>query len=213
MLACACYYVTISHTTMHTYEIKKFDLPELKGLSQKQLEVHLGLYSGYVKHINLLREQIHDLEHMDKEKYAYAVSELRRRLSFEFNGMRMHEYYFAQFEQGKTPASEKSHLREVVSNKYNSWSAFLEHVNTVSKTRGIGWSILYYDPVGKTPHVAWVTDHELGQLGGLPVILALDMWEHAYMVDYTPAEKAKYLEACFANLNWKVVEDRFDAAT
>jgi Fe-Mn family superoxide dismutase len=76
--------------------------------------------------------------------------------------------------------------------------------------RGIGWTILYYDPIGKTPHVAWINDHELGQLAGLPVIAALDMWEHAYMVDYVPAEKKNYIDAFLANMNWSVAEDRFN---
>ena len=77
--------------------------------------------------------------------------------------------------------------------------------------RGIGWTILAYDPIGKTPHIYWVNDHELGQLAGLPVILALDMWEHAYMVDYVPAEKKNYIEAFLNNVNWKVSSNRFDA--
>lgn len=194
---------------MHQYEERKFNLPELEGLSAKQLNVHLGLYGGYVKNLNLLREQIHDLETKDKEKYAYAVAELRRRIGFEFDGMRMHEYYFEQFENGSQEADTGSPLATSVSEKYGDFEKFIAHFTTVAKMRGIGWSILYYDPIGKTPHVAWVGDHELGQLAGLPIILALDMWEHAYMVDYTPAEKAKYIDAFLANLNWKVAEERF----
>ena len=79
-------------------------------------------------------------------------------------------------------------------------------------TRGVGWAIVYYDPSVKTLHTVFVTDHELGQLAGLPIILALDIWEHAYMVDYVPAEKKNYMDAFFANLNWSVVEKRFDEA-
>lgn len=76
-------------------------------------------------------------------------------------------------------------------------------------SRGIGWSVLYFDPVGNTPHIAWVSDHELGQLGSLPIILAMDMWEHAFMVDFLPSEKKHYIEAFMKNLNWKVAEQRF----
>jgi Fe-Mn family superoxide dismutase len=78
-------------------------------------------------------------------------------------------------------------------------------------TRGIGWSIVYFDPVAETPHVAWVGDHEQGQLGSLPIMLVLDMWEHAFMVDYVPADKKQYVEAFFKNLNWEVIESRFTA--
>jgi Fe-Mn family superoxide dismutase len=97
---------------MHTYEAKKFDLPALPGISEKQIAVHLGLYEGYVKHVNVLRSQIADLEAADKEKNAYAIMEVRRRLGFEFNGMRMHELYFSQFEGGAKPRTEAALLKK-----------------------------------------------------------------------------------------------------
>lgn len=203
---------------MHAYTEKKFNIPNLKGISAKQIEVHLKLYAGYVKHVNLLRENIHALEKESAEKHAYTIAELRRRFSFEFNGMRMHEYYFECFSaQGgsasggeefpKTP-DESSALGRVVIEKYGSWEKFIEHFKAVGMSRGIGWTVLYWDPVGKTPHTGWVSDHELGTLAGLPILLPMDMWEHAYMVDYTPAEKNKYIDAFFVNLNWAVVEKR-----
>lgn len=193
---------------MHTYEPKKFDLPNLDGLSEKQITAHIGLYEGYVKHVNHLREQIHDLQSIDKEKYAYAVMELRRRLGFEFNGMRMHEYYFSQFEGGSAEAKNDSALAGAVSKKYGSWGGFIDHFTTIGMTRGIGWTVLYQDPEASTVHTAWIADHELGQLGGLPVILAMDMWEHAFMVDYLPSEKKGYIEAFLKNTNWSTVEGR-----
>ena len=79
----------------------------------------------------------------------------------------------------------------------------------VSLMRGIGWGVLSWDPIGKKFLNHFVADHELGQLNGLTTILALDMWEHAYMVDYTPAEKTKYIDAFFKNLNGSVVDKRF----
>ena len=198
---------------MSNYEEKKFAIPNLKGLSEKQLTVHIGLYAGYVKHVNLLREKIHEFETEDKEKHAYMIAELRRRFGFEFDGMRMHEYYFEQFEGGFIEKEEKNHLATSVSEKYGSWEKFIEHFSAVGVMRGVGWSVLYHDPRGKVPHVAWVGDHELSQLAGLPIILAMDMWEHAFMVDYMPTEKKKYIEAFFANLNWSVAEERLKKAS
>lgn len=191
------------------YASQKFDLPSLDGLSEKQITAHLGLYEGYVKHVNLLREQIKDLQAADKEKYAYAVMELRRRLGFEFNGMRMHEYYFTQFEGGTTDVDDKGTLAKAVAEKYGSWKDFIDHFKTVGMSRGIGWTILYNDQKSKTVHTAWVSDHELGQLGGLPIILVMDMWEHAFMVDYLPSEKKDYVEVFLKNVNWTVCEKRF----
>ncbi len=193
------------------YTPKEFNMPELKGLSAKQIEVHLGLYKGYVTHVNLLREQIAELTKEGAEKYAYAITETRRRLGFEFGGMRMHEYYFEQFESGTSDQSAS--LNTMLSTKYGSWEDFLEHFKQVGMSRGIGWTVLYYDPVGQTPHVAWVSDHELGTLAGLPILLAMDMWEHAFMVDYTPAEKGQYIAAFLSNVNWDVAAQRYKQAS
>ncbi len=194
---------------MHTYTSRTFTLGTLEGLSEKQIAVHLALYEGYVKHMNVLREQIAELTTLDKEKYAFAVMETRRRLGFEFNGMRMHEYFFEQLENGPQSLDSESALAKAVSEKYGSVDDFITHFKSVAMSRGIGWSVLYADPIANTVHTAWVADHELGQLGGLPVIFALDMWEHAFMIDYVPAEKKNYVEAFLKNVNWGVVEKRF----
>ncbi|MBI3572237.1 superoxide dismutase [Candidatus Kaiserbacteria bacterium] len=192
-----------------TYIARKFNLPTLTGLSEKQIKVHLALYEGYVKHVNLIMEQIQKLKESGVE--PYVVAELRRRLAFEFDGMRMHEYYFAQFEGGKGGDSQSA-LAEAAVEKYGSGKNFIAHIKEVALTRGIGWVVVYYDPVAVTLHTSFVADHELGQLAGLPILLALDLWEHAYMVDYVPADKKSYVDAFFANLNWSVVEKRFDEA-
>jgi Fe-Mn family superoxide dismutase len=194
---------------MHHYEPRKFNLGELTGISTKQLEVHIKLYEGYVKFTNTLRETLAELR-KDSEKNAYAISEVLRRFGFEFNGMRMHEYYFEQFEGGAKSIDTESHVAKALIEKYGSWDDFILHFKNTGLMRGIGWTILAYDPIGKTPHIYWVADHELGQLAGLPVLFAMDMWEHAFMIDYVPAEKAKYIDAFLSNTNWSVVQNRFD---
>ena len=197
-----------------TYAPRTFDLPELKGLSKKQIDVHLALYEGYVKHVNLILDTIKRLKEEDAEKNAFVVNELRRRLGFEFDGMRMHEYYFEQLEGGATEAEEASALGQAASEKYGNWASFITHLKEVAGTRGIGWGVTYYDPRANTLHTAFVNDHELGQLSGLPIILAIDLWEHAFMVDYVPAQKKDYVEAFLDNVNWKLVNERFaNAAT
>lgn len=196
------------------YTVRSFNIPELKNLSQEQLQVHLGLYEGYVKHTNLIMEKIAKLKDENVEDNTYVVNELRRRFSFEFDGMRMHEYYFEQLEDGAALPTSDSPLTDAANEKYGSWENFMAHIREVAGTRGIGWTIVYFDPKGRTLHTAWVDDHHLGQLAGLPIILALDMWEHAYMVDYGPKDKNSYVEAFFENLNWDAVERRFlDAVT
>lgn len=194
-----------------TYPTKTFNLPVLNGLSEKQIKVHLALYEGYVKHVNLLMEKFAAVRAGKLELDPYIVAEMRRRFAFEFDGMRMHEYYFEQFEGGSTPFSADSALGKVVAEKYSPQD-LITHIKEVAGSRGSGWAVVYADPVAQTLHTVFVNDHEVGQLAGLPIILALDLWEHAFMVDYVPAEKKNYIDAFFSNLNWGVVEKRFDEA-
>jgi len=192
-----------------SYTARTFALPELKGLSPEQIAVHLALYEGYVKHTNLILDTIQKLRAEDADANAFVMNELRRRLGFEFDGMRMHEYYFEQFEGGAQPSGTA--LQSIASEKYGSWDGFIAHIKEVAGTRGIGWVVVYHDPKAATLHTAFVNDHELGQLSGLPILLAVDLWEHAYMVDYKPAEKKTYVEAFLENVNWSVVESRLGA--
>lgn len=196
-----------------TYSPKTFNLPKLEGISEKQIKVHLALYEGYVKHVNLIMETLKGYAaYGDKasEGDKYSIAELRRRFAFEFDGMRMHEYYFEQFE-GEKGGDPKSGLARAAAEKYGSGENFIKHIREVAGSRGIGWVVVYSDPRANTIHTVFVNDHELGQLAGLPILLALDLWEHAYMVDYVPAEKKNYIDAFFSNLNWGVVEKRFVA--
>ncbi len=195
---------------MTKYNAKEFNLPDLSGMSHKQVEVHLGLYKGYVAHINKLYEVLEELKN-DPEKNAYSIESVRRRIGFEFNGMRMHEIYFDQFENGKTDEARGGALDEIVSAKFGDFDTFKEEFHKTAMTRGIGWTILAIDKkTDEIPeaHIFWVADHELGQLGDTVPIIALDMWEHAYMVDYTPAEKVEYIKSFFDNLNWELIEKR-----
>lgn len=193
-----------------TYTLKTFDLPVLTGLSEKQIKVHLALYEGYVKQVNLIMEKLVAVRERKLELDPYIVAELRRRFAFEFDGMRMHEYYFEQLRRSEVGApTEASGFAKAVAEKYGSHDDLITHIREVAGTRGIGWVVVYKD--AGTIHTVFVGDHEMGQLAGLPILLALDLWEHAYMVDYVPAEKKNYIDAFFANLNWSVVEKRFDA--
>lgn len=194
-----------------TYTARTFDLPELKGLSKEQIDAHLALYQGYVKHTNLIMEKIAALSE-DAEGNAYLIAELRRRFAFEFDGMRMHEHYFEQFEGGASEVDAGSALASASEERYGKRGGLIPHIKEVAGTRGIGWVVVYADPVAHTLHTVFVADHEVGQLSGLPIILALDLWEHAYMVDYLPSEKKAYIDAFFDNLNWKTVEARFTNA-
>ncbi|MFA5946424.1 MAG: Fe-Mn family superoxide dismutase [Patescibacteria group bacterium] len=187
------------------YTEQKFELLELKGLSAKQIDVHLKLYAGYVKNVNALATKIDELK-ADSEKNALALSELTRRYAFEFNGMRLHELYFEALSGDGVMADGA--LKTAIENQYGSTDKFLAELTAVGLMRGIGWVLLVRDSKNDSIRIIWVSDHEVGHLAGTDVILAMDMWEHAFMVDYVPAQKGDYIKAFFANVNWGVVENR-----
>jgi len=191
---------------MEKFEVKKFNIPTLKGISEKNIEEHLKLYEGYVKHANLILEEV---ANRDSEKDAYAIAEMQRRFAFEFDGMRNHEIYFTSFEGGAKEISE-GELKNKISDTWGSFDNWLARFKTIAKTRGIGWAILYYDKNSDRLLNAWIDEQHLGHLNGCTPILALDMWEHSFVSDYYPSGKATYIEDYFANLNWEVIENNFN---
>jgi superoxide dismutase, Fe-Mn family len=193
---------------MKKFEEMKFNIGELKGISPKNIEEHLKLYAGYVKNSNLILEKIAEYK-QDSEKNAYVLGELQRRFGFEFNGMRNHEYYFRSLEGGPTPVPVGGKLAKAAMEFWPNYESWLAEFKAIAMTRGIGWAMLYYDPETKRLLNAWVDEQHLGQLATCKIILALDMWEHAYVYDYPTSEKKKYIDAFFENLNWEVVEKNF----
>ena len=197
---------------MKKFEEVKFNIGELKGISAKNIEEHLKLYAGYVKNTNLVFDKIGELS-VDEEKNAYVLSELHRRFSFEYNGVRNHEIYFASLSGGAKPLQTESKLKKTIEEQHGSFELWLASFKNLAMTRGIGWAVLWYDKKDSRLLASWVDEQHLGQLNGCDMILALDMWEHAYYLDYAPAEKKKYVEAFFENLNWEVIEKNFLEAT
>lgn len=193
---------------MKKFEAKNFSIQTLKGISDKTTEEHMKLYEGYVKNANLILEQIEELS-QDVAKNTYTIGELQRRFSFEFDGMRNHEYYFGSLENGPVALTEESALKNKITEDFGSFDKWLENFKLVAKTRGIGWATLSYDEKENRLLNSWADEQHLGHLTGLKPILMLDMWEHSFVADYQPSGKATYIEDFFANLNWGVIEGNF----
>jgi Fe-Mn family superoxide dismutase len=193
------------------YEEKKFNIGKLEGISEKTITEHLKLYAGYVKHTNLILEKAGDL--IKNPDTQYAGAEMQRRFSFEWNGMRNHEIYFSLLENSDKTGIKEGKLFAEISKSFGSFDAWLENFKKIATSvRGPGWVMLYRDATTGALLNSWVDEQHLGILNGLDVIIALDMWEHSYYLDYTPAEKSKYVEAFLANLNWEVAEKLFENA-
>lgn len=192
---------------MQHYKEQEFNIPELKGISKQNIEEHLKLYAGYVKNTNAILDQVENLS-SDLDENAQVLTELQRRFSFEFNGMRNHEYYFSAFEGGASEISDGD-LKKAIEKEWGSFDHWLSLFKSIAKTRGVGWAILYYDPVVDRLVNGWVDEQHLGHLLGLTPILCLDMWEHSFVADYQPSGKGKYIDDFFANLNWSKIEENF----
>ena len=191
---------------MKEYTAKTFQIPELVGISTKNIEEHIKLYQGYVKHTNLILTKIEELK-TDPEKNAYALGEVNRRLGFEYNGMRNHEVYFSSLEGGAQAPDESSKLYKKITETWGSFDAWLVEFKMIAMTRGIGWAMLYYDRKDDRLLNAWIDEQHLGQLQDCTLILGLDMWEHSFVADYQPSGKKQYIEDFFKNVNWEVVEE------
>jgi Fe-Mn family superoxide dismutase len=197
------------------FEEKKFNIPELVGISAKTIEEHLKLYAGYVKSANTILAKISeysadsDSAIVATDEHAYALSEVQRRFGFEFDGMRNHEYYFAHFAGGATDLAPGAPLHKAIEEEWGSFDRWLKRFKTLAATRGVGWAILYYDPTAQRLLNSWIDEQHLGHLTGLSPILALDMWEHSYVADYQPSGKKKYVDDFFTNLNWQSCENNF----
>ena len=193
---------------MSAYTPKTFSIPALEGISAKSIEDHIGLYQGYVKNLNAISALLPEYA-KDSEKHAHALSELIRRRSFEFDGMRLHELYFEQLEGGAKPLNPECELAKALDTEYHKPEYFLAMFKAIGLMRGPGWALLYWDPKEKQFLTGFSGEQHQGHFATLPVILALDVWEHAFMPDFGTQGKGGYIDAFFKNLNWDIVDSRF----
>ncbi len=194
---------------MEKYVAKTFPALEngLDGLSKGQLEVHFKLYQGYVNNTNTLLEKIGKfIDNKDFGSPEYA--ELKRRFGFEFDGMVLHEYYFDNMKPNGGKLESGSKLYKKLEEQFGSYDQWEQDFKKTGAMRGIGWAILYQDPKSGRLVNFWVSDHEYGHPAGYQPLLVMDVWEHAYMVDWQATERGNYIEAFFKNINWQVVESR-----
>jgi len=199
-------------SSIGSYKARQFNLSGLNGISDQTLEMHFKLYEGYVKETNNLTERITEFikdGNVDQEEMP-AYSELTRRLGFEYNGMVLHEYYFDNLQSGggtgnPQPTSEFQKAAAATFGSYDIWKA--DFVG-IGKMRGVGWAICNQNPANGRISNHWITLHETGNVAGFSPILVMDVWEHAFLLDYKPAERPKYIEAFFSNINWTMVEER-----
>jgi Fe-Mn family superoxide dismutase len=177
----------------------------MEGFSETLLKNHFTLYQGYVTNTNKL---IDILNQMLKEGKIGTpeFAELKRRFGWEFNGMRLHEYYFENL-GGKEGLEKTGKLFKKISEEFGSFETWEKEFRAIGMMRGIGWAVLYQDSLTGRLINFWINEHDVGHPAGCTPILILDVFEHAFMIDYG-LKRADYIETFFKNIQWKVVEDR-----
>jgi Fe-Mn family superoxide dismutase len=192
------------------YKEQSFTLMGLDGISDDQVAEHLKLYAGYVKNVNILNEQLAELAGSGKASGSNPeFAELTRRLGFEYNGMILHEYYFSNLCTAADPMpAAASGLAQALSQTYGSVDDWKKDFQAMGAMRGIGWVILFQDPVTGRLTNQWVSLHQDGVPAAFKPLLVMDVWEHAFMRDYKATEKGKYVEAFFRNIDWQMVDRR-----
>lgn len=189
-----------------SYQIKNFDnLLGLGGLSDQLLKNHFTLYQGYVNNFNKFNDILVAME--KEEKYGTPeYAELNRRLSWEYNGMRLHELYFDNLALTQTHANNEL-LYKKIDKEWNSYEMWEKDFRAMAAMRGIGWVILYWDKVADKLFNVWINEHDVGHFSGAIPLLVIDVFEHSYMLDYG-IKRADYIEFFMKAINWETVNNR-----
>ncbi len=191
----------------YMFEPINFDhLLGTQGFSDMLLKNHFTLYQGYVTNSNKVTDALKKL--LDEDKLGSPeAAELRRRFGWEFNGMRLHELYFGNMAKGGVALKRGEKIAEKIAADFGSNDAFVKEFKGVGAMRGIGWAVLTYDKLTDRLFNVWVNEHDVGHLAGTTPILIMDVFEHAFMIDYG-LKRADYIEAFYASIDWRVVNER-----
>ncbi len=190
------------------YEAMNFDhLLGTPGFSDQLLKNHFTLYQGYVTNTNKLLDTMMTMVKEGKTS-APEFAELKRRFGWEFNGMRLHEYYFDNMSKTPVEMKQDDPLAKHLIKDFGSVEHWEQAFKAVGAMRGIGWAVLCYDLQGKRLFNIWINEHDAGHLTGTIPLLIMDVFEHAFMIDYG-LKRVDYIAAFFKAIDWKKVAQRF----
>jgi Superoxide dismutase len=188
------------------YSVKDYsNLICMEGFSETLLKNHFTLYQGYVTNTNKLLDTVGQML-KDGKTGTPEYAELKRRLGWEFNGMRLHEYYFENL-GGKTSPGKSKRLSKELAENFGSYEAWEKDFKATGAIRGIGWVVLYQDPMANKLINLWINEHDVSHPAGCNPLLIMDVFEHAFMLDYG-LKRADYIDAFFKNIDWSPVEAR-----
>ncbi len=185
------------------YQIKDYThLLGKVGLDDALMTLHFALYGGYVKNTNALVKEI-----AAAEPNSYQFGALQRRLTWEFDGMRLHEFFFENMKEKGVP-DPKSEWMLSIKEQFGSFDKWKEQFAATGMIRGIGWVALYYDPQVKKMLNVWIDEHNVGELAGGTILLVMDVFEHAYLTQFG-LKRGEYIQTFLDHVNWNEVAKRY----
>jgi superoxide dismutase, Fe-Mn family len=192
---------------MH-HQVREFDLARVRRIWDRAIELHLALYAGYVEQLNkLLGSNGRGSQGRTVGPEAWA-----RRFAFEYNGVVLHESYFEALSGPAKPLDRGGALGRALDNSFGGYAGWHADALELATVRGIGWIALVRGPVAGRLHNIWIDEHQLSVAASVDVLLVLDMWEHAWLLDYAPKDRGRFVSDVIDQLNWSVIEGRYGGA-
>ncbi len=188
------------------YQVKPLPFTkELVGISKKTLDIHHGkLYTGYVNKSNEIEEKIKKADKASANATYSEIGELKRQQSFALNGVYLHEAYFNVLGGDGKPTGTLVDRIKKDFGSYEEWEADLKAAGIAAR----GWVVMAYDVnAGRLNNYSCDIHSEGGIWGAVPIIV-LDVYEHAYFIDFG-SDRKSYIEAFVKNLNWEAASKSF----
>lgn len=179
---------------------------DLPGMTLKMLNEHFKLYEGYVKKTNEIQAKLETADKSEANGVFSYIGELKRQETFAVNGMKLHEVYFGHLGGDGKPGGKLVKMIEKDFGSLENWK--IDMIATGLAARG--WAVLAFDYKDNRLHNYGSDAHNVGAVWGAIPIIVLDVYEHAYFMDYGVNRK-DYINSFFQNLNWdfvnKIVDD------
>lgn len=190
----------------NTLEVQTFpNLAKVSGISQDQLNQHLKLYQGYVNKTNSIQGKLAAF-HPEEAGSASDYRALHVEQTYALNGAILHEYYFENLGASQTPIEKTEVLHALILKEFASVENYFNHLRMLGKISR-GWALTAYNMRDHRIHNYSLDLHNQGVPMGVIPILVLDVYEHAYMIDFD-TNRSAYLDAFMANVNWSIVDQR-----
>lgn len=192
---------------MFNLKPETFDFNTVKGISKKQLDEHYKLYAGYVNKLNEIWNIPYTPGNYTDSNATYSkMRSLKLGETYSLNGVKLHNLYFENMTGGSnTPYGP---IFNAITSQFSSYNDFISYLTNVGLSMR-GWAVLSIDLLDNRLHIIGSDSHDTGAVWLSYPILIMDVYEHAYFMDFG-TDKKKYISTFIENINWRILNDRFE---